>query len=359
VGGGDSSPPFSLAAHNRDLPVGFNGDTRRAMPLPAASPLRGRFAPSPTGGLHLGSALAALAAWASVRAQGGSFVYRIEDLDRPRAVAGAAEQQMEELRWLGLDWDAGPDVGGPHAPYRQSERSAHYEAALDRLAGAGHLFPCHHSRKDLLTLATAPHGLEGLPPYPKALRPAALDAGWYERLRTDPHPDAALRFRVRDRPVVFHDRVQGRVEERVGETVGDFVLKRRDGVYAYQLAVVVDDLAMGITEVVRGADLLDSTARQLQLIEALGGRPPAYAHVPLVVSESGEKLSKRDGALTLAAFRDAGVAPDALVGLLAHVLGQLDAPTPLPARALAGRFDWARVRPAPWRVPADLASGLR
>ncbi len=324
------------------------------------SPLpRGRFAPSPTGLLHVGSARTALAAWLSARSRGGTFVWRIEDLDPPRAVAGTAEAALEDLRWLGLDWDEGPDVGGPHVPYVQSERSAHYEAALDRLAEAGRLFPCRVSRSDLREIASAPHGASGLPPYPPSLRPRSLPSDWLARLRANEDADAALRFRVHDASVRFEDRVQGVVEERVSETTGDFVLKRRDGLFAYQLAVVVDDLAMGVTEVVRGADLLDSTARQVQLIEALGGTVPDYAHLPLVVNAEGEKLSKRDEGLTLRSLREAGVPPETVVGVLAHSLGLLDAPIPVSARDLRSRFSWDRVARDPWCLPPDFADQLR
>src|SRR4029077_13259641 len=166
-----------------------------------------------------------------------------------------------------------------------------YEGALRRLAAAGFLFPCRLSRKDLQAVASAPEGAEEAP-YPASLRPSDLDPDWFERLREAARPDAAIRFRVHGRPVSFVDRVQGPITERVDLAVGDFVLKRRDGLWAYQLAVVVDDLLMGIDEVVRGADLLASTTRQIQLIEALGGEAPAYAHVPLVVGEEREKLSK-------------------------------------------------------------------
>ncbi|HEU5115712.1 MAG TPA: glutamate--tRNA ligase family protein, partial [Isosphaeraceae bacterium] len=149
--------------------------------LPPPSPVvRGRYAPSPTGLIHLGNARTALAAWLSVRSQGGVFVWRLEDLDAPRVVPGTAEAAMEDLAWLGLDWDEGPDVGGPHTPYRQSERSGFYEAALNRLAEVGRIFPCRVSRKDLLELSSAPHGSEGLPPYPPELRPSDLDPDWYE-----------------------------------------------------------------------------------------------------------------------------------------------------------------------------------
>ncbi len=323
-----------------------------------ADRVRGRYAPSPTGLLHVGSARTALAAWLSVRAAGGVFVLRVEDLDGPRTVPGMAEAILDDLRWLGLDWDEGPDLGGPYAPYAQSARSARYEAALAHLHAQDRLFPCRRSRKDLRALATAPHGHEGLPPYPAALRPRRLDPGWFDALQNGTASDAALRFRVDDRAVTFEDRVYGRLSEQVDRTVGDFVLKRRDGAYAYQLAVVVDDLLMGVSEVVRGEDLLASTARQIQLIEALGGARPAYAHVPLVVNAAGEKLSKRDEGLTLRALRASGVPPDALAGYLGFSLGLLPEAVRCPAAALVAHFDWDRIPKAPWPLPDDLAGRL-
>lgn len=302
---------------------------------------RGRYAPSPTGLIHLGNARTALAAWLSVRSQNGTFVWRLEDLDGPRVVPGMAEAAMEDLAWLGLDWDEGP--------YVQSERSAVYEEALARLAAAGRLFPCRRSRKDLQSIASAPHGPEGSAPYPAAFRPERLEPGWFGQVS-----DAAIRFQVHDRPVEWIDRVYGRQTERVDQTVGDFVLKRRDGLYAYQLAVVVDDLLMGINEVVRGADLLDSTARQIQLIEALGGTPPAYAHVPLVVNAQGEKLSKRDAGLTLRSLREEGMRPEALAGYLGWSLGISDRPEPCPVAELVPLFEWEKVRRETWMLPPDL-----
>jgi glutamyl-tRNA synthetase len=302
--------------------------------------------------IHAGNARTALAAWLSARSRGGRFVWRVEDLDPPRVVPGMAAAQREDLAWLGLDWDEGPDVGGPFAPYTQSERSAVYEEALRRLAEGGFLFPCRLSRRDLQAVASAPHGAEEAP-YPASLRPAGLDAGWFERLR-----DAAVRFRVHDRPVSFVDRVQGPIVERVDLTVGDFVLKRRDGLWAYQLAVVVDDLAMAIDDVVRGADLLASTARQIQLVEALGGAPPAYAHVPLMVNARGEKLSKRDRGLTLRSLREAGIAPEAVTGYLAHSLGLLDRPEPCRPADLVPAFAWEKIGRVDWVLPEDLAALL-
>lgn len=319
---------------------------------------RGRLAPSPTGLVHVGNARTALVAWLSVRSRGGTLVWRLEDLDAARVVPGMAEAAQEDLAWLGLDWDESPSVGGPFAPYAQSQRASSYEAALLALERAERLFPCPLSRRDLQDLASAPHGgVEA--PYPRELRPKTIDAGWLAALRAGERHDAAVRFRVDDAPVTFCDRVYASITEHVGDTVGDFVLRRRDGLYAYQLAVVVDDLAMRIDDVVRGADLLDSTARQIQLLEALGGPRPLYAHVPLVRNARGEKLSKRDAGLTIRALREAGVRAPQIVGYLAHSLGLTDRASEVhPAELVAG-FGWHRISRQDLVLPADLPALLR
>jgi glutamyl-tRNA synthetase len=308
-----------------------------------------------------------LAAWWSVRSRGGTFVWRLEDLDPPRALAGAAEAALEDLAWLGIDWDEGGGRGGSFGPYVQSQRSEHYRAALFQLDQRGWLFPCRRSRKDLRELATAPHGPHQGPAYPARLRPTRLERGWLTKVlegntaagaQVSGKAGAAVRFRVHDEPVTFADRVLGSQTERVDRTVGDFVLRRRDGLWAYQLAVVVDDLLMEIDDLVRGSDLLDSTARQIQLIEALGGTPPAYAHVPLVLNAEGEKLSKRDEGLTLRSVREAGVEPRKLVGYLAWSLGLQEEPRPRSAGELVEGFDWRRVRTTDHVLPEDLARRL-
>jgi glutamyl-tRNA synthetase len=320
---------------------------------------RGRFAPSPTGLVHLGNASAALVAWLSVRSRRGTLVWRLEDLDGPRVVAGMADAAARDLAWLGLDWDEGPDRPGDYGPYLQSERSALYQAALARLVAARRIFPCRLSRKELREMASAPHGpTASADVYPASLRPTDLPDDWYEQ-HVASAGNAALRFRVDDAETHYVDRVYGSRSERVAESVGDFVLARRDGLFAYQLAVVVDDIAMRIDDVVRGADLLDSTARQIQLIEALGGERPAYAHVPLVRNAAGEKLSKRDATLTLVALRDAGVSAEQIVGYLAASLGLLDEPRRMTAAALLERFDWSRLRCEDRRVPGDAVRILR
>lgn len=327
--------------------------------LPASTGCRprGRLAPSPTGLVHLGNARTALAAWLSVRSTYGTLVWRLEDLDCARVVPGLAEAAEEDLGWLGLDWDEGPRLGGPCGPYSQSERIARYERALDRLLAAGRIFPCELSRKDLEGIASAPHGREhrGAPPIP---RPRHLPKRWLEDLRRGGGHAIAVRFAVERRQLVFEDRVFGTLQECVAETTGDFVVRRRDGVFAYQLAVVVDDIEMAIDEVVRGADLLDSTARQIELIEALGAVRPTYAHVALVRNWRGEKISKRDGGLTLRSLRNAGIAPSQVVGYLAWSLGLLDRPTPCTPGELLRRFSWSAVRREDLVVPADVESLL-
>jgi glutamyl-tRNA synthetase len=243
---------------------------------------------------------------------------RVEDLDAPRVRAGLEAEILAELRWLGLYWDEGPDVGGALGPYRQSERGAHYAEALERLRAEGLVYPCFCSRAEIAAAAQAPHGPsdEG-PRYPGTCR--TLGAAEVARRAALRRP--AWRFRAAPGPVAFEDGVHGARAFDVDAEVGDFVVARADGVPAYQLAVVVDDAAMGITDVVRGDDLLPSTARQLLLYGALGLAPPRFAHVPLVVGEDGARLAKRHGARSLGELRAAGAAPEAVVGLLAALSG--------------------------------------
>ncbi|MEB3195894.1 MAG: tRNA glutamyl-Q(34) synthetase GluQRS [Candidatus Sericytochromatia bacterium] len=312
--------------------------------------VRGRYAPSPTGDLHLGNIRTALVAWLGARAQQGTFILRIEDLDTPRVRPGAEAQMLEDLSWLGLDWDEGPDVGGPYAPYRQSERHDHYERALTQLDETGRLYGCSCSRADLKRLASAPHGpLDEGPVYPGICRSRQIDwqsqAGTTARARIP-----AVRFQVSTGAVRFDDLLAGSVSQDVKTDVGDFVVRRADGIWAYQLAVVVDDWAMGINQVVRGADLLHSTPRQLQLLQALGAPPPAYAHVPLTLDEKGQRLAKREGAATLRALREQGWQAQDLVGILAHSLGLLPTPEPCVPRDLVASFEWARVATTAWRA---------
>jgi glutamyl-tRNA synthetase len=282
--------------------------------------LRGRLAPTPTGLLHVGHAKTF--ALAAERAGAAGLVMRIEDLDGPRCREEFETAAVDDLRWLGLAWTEGPDVGGPHGPYRQRERSAWYLEIWRRLEAAGAIYPSPHSRRDVEGAATAPHGDDAEPLFPPALRP----------LRREPATSpggVAWRFRVPDgRTIEFADALAGTVRRTAGVDFGDFVVWRRDALAAYELAVVADDHAMEIAEVVRGADLLTSTARQLLLYEALGWRPPAFCHAPLVCDATGRRLAKRTAGLAIRDLRAAGWSPAAV----------LAAPVPsFPPRA--GDFD--------------------
>ncbi len=295
--------------------------------------MRGRFAPSPTGELHLGNARTALLAWLDARARGGAFIMRVEDLDRARIVAGAGERLLADLRWLGLDWDEGPDLaggGGPFAPYRQSERTQIYDGAIDRLVAAGAAFPCACSRADVARAATAPHAADDDEPrYPGTCR--WLAASEVEARAAANGRKPSVRF----------------ASDAADPAVDDFVLRRADGVAAYQLAVVVDDIAMGVTRIVRGADLLRSTPRQAALYRALGAPPPAFVHVPLVLAPGGERLAKRTRPPSIASLRERNVAASAVVGALAASAGLAPAGARVAAADLIAAFDWARVPSTP------------
>jgi glutamyl-tRNA synthetase len=311
--------------------------------------VRGRYAPSPTGALHLGNLRTALLAWLFARASGGTFILRLEDLDWPRVRPGAAARILEDLRWLGLDWDEGPDVGGPLGPYAQSQRTALYTAALGRLAARGLLYPCYCTRADLARLASAPQepGDEG-PRYPGTCRRLSARE---RRAREAAGRRPALRLRAPQTPIAFVDHIAGPVRERVARTVGDFVVRRSDGVMAYQLAVVVDDALMGVSQIVRGADLLTSTARQLALYDALAyPRPVEYAHVPLALDATGQRLAKREAAAGLDAFRARGLSAAHVVGALAASCGLWPADQPATPRDVLAAFDPARITREPTRI---------
>jgi glutamyl-tRNA synthetase len=298
--------------------------------------------------MHLGNARTALLAWLSARAAGGAVVLRVEDLDRDRVVEGAEARLAEELRWLGLDWDEGPDLGGPHSPYRQSERRALYDDAVERLLADGRAFLCACSRADVARAATAPHGEDGLR-YPGTCR--GLPAAEVTARAAAQSRQPTVRFRGEDVRVAFEDLVHGPVDPLGEAGLDDFVIRRADGVTAYQLAVVVDDAAMEITEVVRGDDLLGSTPRQLALYQALGLRPPRFAHVPLVLAPGGERLAKRTRPLTVGELRAAGVPAAAVVGALGASAGLCAAGAQArPGELLAG-FALDRLA----RAPAVLA----
>jgi glutamyl-tRNA synthetase len=306
----------------------------------AVVPVTGRLAPSPTGALHLGNARTFLLAWLSARSRGGRVSLRIEDIDGPRVKPEATAAAIEDLRWLGLDWDGEVVV--------QSMRLRTYSAAAERLVAAGLAYPCVCTRKEVEDAASAPHEGDAAAPNDGAVYPGTC-RGKFASL-TDAKArtgrDAALRMRVDVEEVPFDDRFCG---AQRGAIRGDFVVQKRDGGPAYQLAVVVDDAAFGVTEVVRADDLLPSTPRQLLLYRALSLRPPSFAHVPLVVGHDGLRLAKRHGDTSLRHLRERGASAEALVGFLARSCGLRATAAPCSARDLVDGFDLARVTKGPVR----------
>ena len=294
----------------------------------------GRFAPTPSGRMHLGNLFAALLAWLDVRHEGGRLVLRIEDLDTQRTSPDFAEQLMDDLRWLGLDWDE----GGLTPAYMQSCRTAYYEDAFHLLEEKGLIYPCYCSRTQRMA-ASAPHREDGAVVYSGkcfSLTPqerAALEAQGRK---------PAWRVRCPDQEVTVEDGSCGTYTENLAKDCGDFIVRRNDGVFAYQLAVVVDDALMGVNRVVRGRDLLCSAPRQAWLHEVLGWPPPRFFHVPLLLAPDGRRLAKRDKALDMGALRERFTAPE-LTGLLACRAGLLSKPEKVTAAELVPEFSWAKV----------------
>ena len=290
--------------------------------------VRGRFAPSPSGRMHLGNVFSAMLAWLSAKSKGGSIMLRVEDLDPARSRPEYVDAILDDLRWLGLDWD---ERAGD-----QSRRGGAYEAALERLRQMDLLYPCYCSR-DQLHAASAPHASDGRIIYAGTCR--SLTA----RQRALKPPTRCLRVKVPNETVAFTDGLQGPQALNLQAEWGDFIVRRADGVAAYQLAVVVDDAACGVTEVVRGRDLLSSTPVQLWLYRALGLTPPSFIHVPMLLSTDGRRLSKRDRALDLGELRKVWL-PEKVIGLLAWRCGLIDRWEDVTPRELVADFDWGRVR---------------
>lgn len=270
--------------------------------------MRGRFAPSPTGYIHLGNVWTAFLAWLQVRQQKGTLILRIEDIDEQRSKPEYTQALLEDLAWLGLDWDEGPGKGGPYGPYIQQERYSLYEKALQELQAKHLLYPCYCSRARLQAIG-APHEGEH----------RLYDGHCYgmpeeQRRQMDRKP--SWRVHVPHVSVSFTDGSYGPFSDYLPRVCGDFVVRRADGLYAYQLAVAVDDGSMGITHVLRGRDLLSSTAQQIWLMEVLGYTPPSYTHVPMLIDASGNRLSKRQQGITVRSLRDRGVQADAILSAL-------------------------------------------
>ena len=308
--------------------------------------VRCRFAPAPSGSLHVGNVRTGLFSWAFARHHGGAFILRIEDTDASRVTEEAFHGVMDSLRWLGVDWDEGPDVGGPYAPYRQSQRMDTYREMADRLLAQGDAYPCYcteeeleERRREALARGEAP-GYDGRCRTLTGAERAAFEVGGRP---------SALRFHMPEREHVVHDLVKGEVRWAPGE-LRDFVLMRSDGSPVFLLAVAVDDMLMGVTHVVRGDDLLASAPRNAAVIEALGGTPPEYAHVPQVNGSDGKPLSKRHGSTSVEAFREHGIVPEALMNYLALLGWSKDADTTFLSKTeLVEAFDLDRVSSNPAR----------
>ncbi|MBO4549337.1 MAG: tRNA glutamyl-Q(34) synthetase GluQRS [Bacteroidaceae bacterium] len=289
--------------------------------------MSGRFAPSPTGRMHLGNVFCALLSWLSAKSKGGDWRLRIEDLDPQRSRRDFAMQLQEDLLWLGLPWD-GEVVW-------QSQRDDIYEHYLRQLQDAGLTYPCFCTRADIMA-TQAPHETDGRIVYAGTCRGKILD-------EMDKNTPAAVRFMVPDEVITFHDGHYGEQRVNLAKHCGDYILRRKDGAWAYQLAVVVDDALMGITEIVRGRDLLLSTPQQLHLYRILGFPEPTFFHHPLLINENGQRLCKRDLSMDIGILREKHKNPDEIVGFLAFLAGILPSPTPLNPRDLLPLFTWQNV----------------
>ena len=297
----------------------------------------GRFAPTPSGRLHLGNILCAMLAYLSARSKGGRFLLRIEDVDIPRCPRHLAQQAISDLTWLGFTWD--------EAPVYQSDRSDIYRAALDRLAEDGHTYPCFCTRAQLMSLA-APNLGDTQVIYQRTCAHLSPEEAAEKAKTRAP----AIRLRVPDEDVSFTDGLFGVQTENLARDCGDFILRRSDGLYGYQLAVVVDDALQGVTEVVRGRDILSATPRQLYLQRLLGDDAPEYVHIPLLVDAQGRRLAKRDKDLDLTALSQR-FTPEEILGMLAFSAGLIGEVRPMSLEALLPHFDWQKVRRDDLRLP--------
>lgn len=282
----------------------------------------GRFAPSPSGRMHLGNVFTAVLSWLSVKSRGGKWILRIEDLDPQRSKMEYARLIEDDLLWLGLQWDEGGlDGKGSNGPYLQSQRHEFYVQALEKLKATGLCYPCTCTRADILA-TQAPHESDGRVVYKGTCRPDVMPSVYHDK------SGAAVRLAVPDEEITFTDRICGPQSVNLALHCGDFIVRRGDGAWSYQLAVVVDDALMGVTEVVRGNDLLLSAAQQIYLYRLLGLDPPEFAHVPLVCNDQGIRLSKRDCSLSMESLRSK-YSPEQVLGIVAHKASILPSPTPI------------------------------
>ncbi|AWP27022.1 MULTISPECIES: tRNA glutamyl-Q(34) synthetase GluQRS [Paenibacillus] len=318
------------------------------------TPIRGRFAPTPSGKMHIGNALTALLGWLQIRSMNGQYILRIEDIDTQRSRQELTVEILRDLEWLGLDWDEGPGRDGDYGPYHQAARQALYEREITKLQHNHLLYPCYCSRADITAASRAPHGIasEGLR-YPGTCRYLSEEEATIRKLRKKP----SLRMKVPQQRVSFIDGIAGAQSHLLSDG-GDFVVRRADDMISYQLAVVVDDALMDITHVLRGADLLDSTPRQLLLYQALGYEPPQFAHTPLMVDAEGRRLAKRTRGLSLSFLRGQGVKPERVIGWLAWTAGLLEKPEPVTPADLISLFDLSKIPSSPIKISDETRQQL-
>lgn len=309
---------------------------------------KGRFAPTPSGRMHLGNIFSAFLTWLSARKQGLSLVMRIEDLDTLRTREEYTRVLLDDLMWLGLDWDEGPPIGGPNRPYHQSKRALFYDKMLNKLNQNGLIYPCYCSRAELHA-PNAPHLSDGSYIYNGRCRKNS------EKIKSMANGrPPAVRALVPNKVISFRDGCQGDYSQNIATECGDFILQRSDGVYAYQLAATADDGAMGVTEVVRGRDLLSSTPRQIWLLETLGFAVPRYCHTPLLLAPGGRRLAKRDMDMDMGTIRAHIQYPEKLLGYLGFLAGIIPAPDPIKALDLLSFFDWSLIPPTDIVISPDL-----
>ncbi|MDE7402394.1 MAG: tRNA glutamyl-Q(34) synthetase GluQRS [Muribaculaceae bacterium] len=302
---------------------------------------KGRFAPSPTGRMHLGNVASALVSWLSVKSRGGKWLLRIEDLDPDRSRREHSLIIEDDLRWLGLEWDEGGTDGiGYLGPYSQSERGQIYSEALSKIEAAGLTYKCTCTRAEIMA-SQAPHESDGRVVYAGTCRPQRLGGSLPNE---DERRHGVTRLVVPDREIRFCDKLYGNQSVNLASHCGDFALRRADGVWAYQLAVVIDDALMGVTEVVRGSDLLLSSAQQIYLFGLLGYPAPEFGHVPLICNSRGIRLSKRDQSMSMGELRKQ-YKPEEIIGMLAGTLGLTSTEKPISAAELATQFSWASMKP--------------
>lgn len=353
---GPNDAPTNDAPTN-DSPI---SDALASDARPPSKPLVGRLAPSPTGALHVGNARSFLLAWLSARQQQGELYLRIEDIDSPRVKPWAVESTLEDLHWLGLDWDQFESATGEEYAWRQTQRMPRYRQVLDELLSRAAIYPCQCSRSDVAAAASAPHeqNLDGVV-YPGTCRPVSpstefngspapfstqpdgkdIDGSQTAGSKTDTSP-FNWRFLVSNQVQRWIDGCCGPQTLNPAKDLGDFVIAKGEGTPAYQLAVVVDDHDMGVTEVVRGDDLIYSTYRQLAIHSCLGWSPPRYFHAPLMIGPDGRRLAKRHGDTRIQSLREQGISAEAVIGYLAWTLGLSDDPVLTNPRSLVGALDW-------------------